>query len=210
MFLVCPGCGQWSNQRPVIESSVVCQCGWKQAIARLPLLLVTGASGTGKSTLALRLAGHFTDAVVLDSDILWMPEMDTPEDNWRRFGSLWLRLVANIGQSGRPVMLFGSVDPNQYETLPERPYIARIHTLVLVCEDEELVRRLRCRPSWRDSARAAFIESMLQFNEYLRRLAIEWPDSVSLLDTTCEASEVSANRLTAWAGELLGAGSDSS
>jgi hypothetical protein len=73
----------------------------------------TGASGAGKTTLALQLIGPFTEAIVLDHDVLWMPEMDTPDDGWRRFGSLWLRLAADIAQSGRPVLLFGSADPDQ-------------------------------------------------------------------------------------------------
>jgi energy-coupling factor transporter ATP-binding protein EcfA2 len=203
MFLVCPGCGEWSNQRPVVDSTIVCECGWKQPIALHPLLLVTGASGTGKTTIALQLAGRLPEAVVLDQDILWMPEMDTPEDNWKRFGTLWLRVAANIAQSGRPVMLLGSAVPGQYERLPERRLIGPIHTLALVCEEDELVRRLADRPSWRDSCEASFITAMLQFNQSLRRLALESPDSVTLLDTTCESAVTSVSRVSQWAIEIL-------
>lgn len=72
MFLVCPGCSEWSIERLVADSMVVCDCGYRHPIALRPLLLVTGASRAGKTTIALRLAGTFTDAVVLDQDILWM------------------------------------------------------------------------------------------------------------------------------------------
>lgn len=182
---------------------VVCACGYRHRITLRPLLLVTGASGTGKSTIAVLLAGSFTDMVVLDQDILWGPEMDTPHDNWRRFRSLWLRLAANIAQSGSPLLLFGSCDPDQYEALPERRYVGPIHTLALVCDDDELGRRLTARPGWRGSGEVAFIASMLHFNHALRALAARRPERVARLDTTCVAPTESASHVAAWARNIL-------
>ena len=182
---------------------IVCDCGYRHPIALRPLLLVSGASGTGKTTIALRLAGTFTDAVVLDQNILWMPEMDTPEDNWRRFRSLWLRVAVNIAQNGHPLLLFGSADPDQYERLPERRYVGSIHTLALVCDDDELRRRLTARPAWRGSGTAEFIDSMLQFNRSLRALAGRRPEDIALLDTSRDAPDVSAAHVATWARTLL-------
>lgn len=182
---------------------VLCACGQRHPIVLRPLLLVTGASGTGKTTIVLQLAGAFTEAVVLDQDLLWMPEMDTPEHNWRRFRSLWLRLAVNIGQSGRPLLLFGSTDPGQYECLPERHCISSIHTLTLVCEDEELRYRLTLRPEWRRSSGNEFVDSMLHFNRSLRALAQRQPDRVTLLDTTHDPPNISAAHLATWARKIL-------
>ncbi|MDQ2744426.1 MAG: nucleoside kinase [Chloroflexota bacterium] len=182
---------------------VLCACGHRRPIVLRPLLLVTGASGTGKTTIVLQLAGAFTEAVVLDQDLLWMPEMDTPEDNWRRFRSLWLRLALNIGQSGKPLLLFGSTDPDQYERLPERRYIRSIHTLALVCEDEELCCCLTARPEWRGSGGNEFVDSMLHFNRSLRALAQRQPDRVTLLDTTHDPPNISAASVATWARKIL-------
>ncbi len=203
MFFVCASCGEWSNERPVEGATAACGCGHRHPIALRPLLLVTGASGTGKTTIILHLAGAFGEAVVLDQDILWMPEMDTPEDNWQRFRSLWLRLAVNIGQSGRPLLLFGSTDPEQYERLPERRYISSVHTLALVCEDQELRHRLMSRPEWRGSGGNEFVGSMLRFNRSLRALAHRQPDHVTLLDTTHDPPNVSAARVATWARKIL-------
>lgn len=182
---------------------VVCECGYRQPIVLRPLLLVTGASGTGKSTIALRLASGFPEAVVLDQDTLWMPEMDTPGDNWLRFRRLWLRMAVNIAQSGRPLLLFGSCDPDQYEHLPERRYASAIHTLALVCDDDELRRRLQARPAWRASRSEGFIAAMLEFNRALRSLAERQPERVGLLNTTHETEAESAARVAAWAKVVL-------
>lgn len=203
MFFICPGCGEWSNERPVRGSMVVCDCGYRYPISLRPLLLVTGASGSGKSTMAVRLAGVFTEAVVLDQDILWMAEMDTPEDNWRRFRSLWLRLAADIHQSGRPLLLFGSCDPDQYEPLPERRYVGPIYTLALVCDDHELRRRLTERPAWRGSSGAAFIDRMLRVNRALRTLTARQPERVALLDTTYQTPDESVAHVATWARTIL-------
>ena len=203
MFLDCPGCGEWSTDRPVEDSLVVCRCGYRHPVALRPLLLVTGASGTGKTTIALQLTGTFTEAVVLDQDLLWIPEMDAPQDDWRRFRNLWLRLAVNIGQSGRPLLLFGSADPDQYERLPERRYVSSIHTLALVCDDEELRRRLTVRPEWRKSGSEEFVGSMVRFNRSLRALAERRPEEVTLLDTTQDPPHGSAARVVTWARRLL-------
>ncbi|MEZ4519803.1 MAG: hypothetical protein R3C44_24235 [Chloroflexota bacterium] len=45
---------------------------------------------------------------MLESDILWRPEFNTPENQYRDFFELWLRMAKNISQSGQPVILFGA------------------------------------------------------------------------------------------------------
>jgi hypothetical protein len=132
-----------------------------------------------------------------------MPEMDTPQDDWRGFRSLWLRMAANIHQSGRPVLLFGSCDPAQYETVPERRYVGEIHTLALVCEETELRKRLIVRPTWRGSGEDQFIDSMLVFDRVLRALAMRDPERVTLLDTTHGGPEESVRQVADWARTRL-------
>jgi AAA domain len=111
MLNICFNCGVYRADK-VIEPQgpfAVCpECGYKQAFLRLPLLIVSGASGVGKSTVCHHLLGQLNDVVLLDSDILWRPEFDQPEDHYRDFFETWLRLCKNISQSGWPVVLFGA------------------------------------------------------------------------------------------------------
>jgi len=61
------------------------ECGHRHPFLQLPLLLVSGASGAGKSTICHALLGALPEVVLLDSDILWRPECDTPADRYRAF-----------------------------------------------------------------------------------------------------------------------------
>jgi broad-specificity NMP kinase len=111
-----------------------------------PLLFcLTGSSGTGKTTIGHRLKGRIPGVVVLERDVLWGAEMDTPDDGYRRFNVCWLRLVADVQASGFSALLCGTTMPYHVERLEERRSIGAIHYMALVCSDEELVERLRSR-----------------------------------------------------------------
>ena len=106
------------------------ECGHPHSFLRLPLLLVGGASATGKSAILQQLAGRFTAAVLLEADLLWLQEFEKPSDGHRRFFETWLRLTKNIGQSGRPVALFGAglAVPENIEQCVERRYFSHTTT----------------------------------------------------------------------------------
>lgn len=111
MMNVCFQCGMYHADKRIDSTGpfAICpECGHKHPFKQLPLLIVSGASGTGKSTVCHQLAGHVTQAVVLDPDILWRSEVNSPETNSRDFLETWLRVCKNIAQSGRPVVLFGA------------------------------------------------------------------------------------------------------
>ena len=106
----------------------------------------------------------------------------------------------NIAQSGRPVALFGAGMgvPSNLEGLVERRYFSAIHYLALVCSDEELTRRLRVRPAWRDSGGDAWVESQLAFNRWFRETGAFGKPSIELLDTTGIPLEQTAAQVEAW------------
>ena len=134
----------------------------------------------------------------MESDILWRPEFDTPEDGYRAYRNLWLRIAKNIAQSGRPVVLVGSAVPEQFEVCPERRYFSEIHYLALVCADEILVARLRARPAWRRSGTAEVLSTMTAFNQWLRSHAEATSPPMSLLDTSHLTLEQSVSWTHTW------------
>ena len=131
---------------------LVCEaCGHEQEFVRQPLYCLAGPSGTGKSTVGRALLPRLADRfVVLEQDVLWVPELRDPTDHHRAFRTTWLRLAATIGQSGRPVLLCGTVVPPELEPLPERALFREVHYLALTCRADVLAARLRARPAWRE------------------------------------------------------------
>ncbi len=191
MFNVCSHCGQYSDIKEVLTqdasvSAATCKlCGYSHAFLALPLFVVTGASGAGKTTVALRMAeqsrGRF---IVLDQDILWTDAFNAPEDNYVLFRNMWLRVIKNINQAGLPVILFGSSIPEQWESCAERRYFSILHHCALVCDDQILEARLRKRPDWRNSASPVVLEQMVKFNRWLKENAATSLPSLSLVDTS--------------------------
>jgi hypothetical protein len=209
MFNVCTACGV-SHVEPEFDGSsrLVCpSCGDRRPFHRLPLLLVGGPAGAGKSSVGASLLGELTEAVVLEGDLLWRREFDTPGDGYNDYFRLWLRLAAHISQSGRPVALFGAgfAVPHSVEPLPERRLFSAVHYLGLVCDDGVLTARLRARPSWRNTT-DELIGEHVKFNHWLKGRAAEAEPPVTLIDTTSAAVGETAALVADWIrGRVRGA-----
>jgi hypothetical protein len=196
---VCPACGAWTDDFAAADKAVlVCTaCGHRRRFARLPLFALTGPSGAGKSAVGTVLARRLRRCVVLEQDLLWLPDQLDPADEHRQFRRLWLRLVAALHQNGRPVLLCGTVVPGQFEACPERRLVGEIHYLALVCDDAELAARLRARPAWRGWTDEE-VARMVAFNRWVRRNAATTTPPMELLDTTGLSVQSSATSVRAW------------
>ncbi len=111
MINVCSKCGAYRADK-VVDSSrsvAVCpECAHIHPFRFTPLFLVGGASGAGKSALVEPLIRRQPPVVVLETDILWRPEFNKPDEHYRDYFETWLRLAKNIAQNGRPVLLLGA------------------------------------------------------------------------------------------------------
>ncbi|HEX8134219.1 MAG TPA: hypothetical protein VF880_12440 [Actinomycetes bacterium] len=197
---VCPACGAWSDDFLVADEEAVlaCRaCGHRWPFVRLPLFALTGASGAGKSAVGAMLVGRLRQVVVLEQDLLWLPDQLDSGDEHRQFRRLWLRLVAALHQNGRPVLLCGTVVPGQLEACPERRLVGELHYLALVCDDAELEARLRARPAWRGWSDEK-VARMLAFNRWVERNAAATTPPMELLDTSGRSVQDSAADVRAW------------
>jgi uridine kinase len=167
---------------------------------QLPLFIVSGASGTGKSTVCYDLLGKTEDVVILDSDILWQEEFNKPENNYRNYFEMWLRVSKNISQSGRPVVLFGSGlgVPENIEPCMERRYFSKIFYLELYCSDDILERRLRERPQWRKSSNEKFIESQKEYNNWIKEYGNKGGQNIEIIDTTNKTIKETSMEVLEW------------
>ena len=168
MFVaICPGCGSYHTEKDVsIDGSrgvsTCLECGHVHEFRAMPLYVVLGASGTGKSTLALYLQSTQQELVALDGDLLWRAEFASQGND--AFFSMWMNLALNIAQAGKPVMLFTGGLPENFIGSECAKYFSSVTVVGLCAQEEELVARLRARPAWRGSANEAFIDSMRVYN----------------------------------------------
>jgi hypothetical protein len=202
VFNVCHNCGLYRRDKiidPAGPYAVCPECGHKHPFRQLPLLLVSGASGAGKSSVCNAMVGTIDQAVLLDSDILWRREFDKPEDRYRDYFETWLRMAKNISQSGRPVVLFGAGAgvPENIEPCVERRYFSGTHYLALVCDDEVLEERLRARPAWRGCGEPGYIENHIRFNHWFKE-GQNGSHPIALIDTTHASLEGTVGQVRAW------------
>ena len=201
MFNVCPSCGEYSADKAIVLEGVwaVClKCGFRHKFVRLPLFILTGASGVGKSTVCLELAVKMKDVVVMESDILWRAEFDQPETNYREYRETWLRVCKNISQAGKPVVLCGTAEPTQFEQCTERRYFSKLHYLALICDDHILASRMRRRPTRVTPLKERFIQEQVVFNRWLQNNAQTTEPPMTLLDVSNFTVDETAEKVAQW------------
>jgi len=199
MFNTCHHCGLYRVDKIIDRTgpfAICAECGHKHAFKQLPLLMVSGASGAGKSTVCHQLLGTLDQVVLLDSDILWRSEFSKPENNYRDYFEMWLRMAKNIAQAGRPVVLFGAGTgvPANIEPCIERRYFSTVKYLALICDDETLAKRLQARPAWRGSNEQSYLEDHLSFNRWFKTQG----SSIKLIDNTHEMTDQTTAQVAAW------------
>jgi hypothetical protein len=140
------------------------RCGDEQQVPDLPLFVVTGASGTGKSTVTGPLRSQLPDCEIFETDAL-LHVAALGLDTWR---GTWLRLAHDIALNGRVTVLAGSLLPSQLESLPGRKLIGPIRFCTLDCPDDVIAERLRSRPSWRGASKETVVAEHQRFAAWLR------------------------------------------
>lgn len=206
---VCFNCGEYRADKIIDPSGpyAICPvCEYKHPFLQLPLLVVGGASGTGKSMVCHALLGRMNGVVLLEGDLLWQPEFNKPEDKYIEFFETWLRICKSISQSGRPVVIFnaGMGVPENVEGCVERRYFSDVHYLALICDDEVLAERLRSRPVWQKSSGPANVEEQVGFNRWFREQGAQTETVIELIDTTGVSVEETAEQVALWVCRKIG------
>jgi hypothetical protein len=162
-----------------------------------PLFVVTGASGSGKTTIfpeLLRcLAGR---CVVFDVDWLIDPLRRAAKDgeiDWAAFRDAWLYVAHGVAQNGLPTLLLCPFIPEYLEGLPGRAWVGEIHYLVLDCPDDLRRQRIEARPPWRDRD----IRAQTEFGRWLRK------NLAPVIDTSTQSPAEVAEEVAAWVDERM-------
>lgn len=166
MIGICVKCGNHKWDKTVKDGKVICpECNHSWCYRALPLFILSGCSGVGKTTTAIEIMQKQTDVVVLDADIFCGVQNATTEEDYRRRVDTLESLSRNISQSGKAVLwtMAGNLDmlPTSYNTR----FFSGIHTLVLTVDENALRKRMK---EGRGITDEAWIEGSVGYNEYLR------------------------------------------
>ncbi|MGO4530217.1 AAA family ATPase [Paenibacillus sp. 2TAF8] len=156
-------------------------------MSKLPLFVITGASGTGKTTVASHVRELLPEFDVFDMDIINNVDWQIAKENW-------LRVAYSISLSGRGTVLCGTMVP---ENIASSQYIERfdrIHYVNLHCDDATREMRLQAR-GWDRNA----IEDHRNFANWLLQNADKAFDpAMPTVDTTDLSSEEAAKQIAEW------------
>ena len=162
---------------------------------KLPLFVITGASGVGKSTISEKLFENEMKYIVLESDILWHDRFNSPETDYREYSEFKLRLCKNISQAGLPVVLCGCVVPRQFEICDDRKCFSDIHYIAITSDEETLVLRMKDGRKIQDEN---WINSSVDFNRWLKENADKTEPPMTILDYSNISIEEAAGIVDAW------------
>jgi hypothetical protein len=145
------------------------------------LFIITGASGVGKSSACEVLFQKEADYIVMESDLLWSDQYNTPDDGYLAYRELWMRLCANISQIGMPVVLCGCATPDQFEACQMRESFTEIIYIAVVADPDELTRRMS---EGRMITDENWVRSSCEFNQWLIDHANDTSPHMMLVNST--------------------------
>jgi len=195
----CQRCAQPQALEPDDARSARCPaCASRfDGAARAPLVVVTGASGSGKTAIFAPLATALAEVcLTFDADLL----LDAagalsggrPMD-WSAFHAALLAVAHGGAQSGRATTLLAPLKPGVLESLPARRWIGDISYLLLDCPDDLRRERLVARPPWR----LRDIEEQVSFGRWLRG------NIADSIDTSRGSPEEAAGTAAGWVRDRL-------
>ncbi len=198
MIGICPNCGdyEWNKQVSENKEYIACQqCGHQWKFKAMPLFILTGCSGVGKTTTAQELIQRDTKFIVMDADFLYniMPH-ETSED-YRNWVEQIMSLSKNIMQGGKPLLwtIAGALD--YFENAYNRRFFTEIYFLALVCNTEDLEKRMR---EGRHITDSNWINSSIEYNRWFIEKSSLSDKKIDTYDITGKSVAEVADYVTKW------------
>ncbi|CAG9622754.1 AAA family ATPase [Sutcliffiella rhizosphaerae] len=148
----------------------------KKMEKKLPLFIVTGSSGSGKTYVIPELRKVLPDFDIFDIDNL----RECGITDQTQILNVWLRVARNVAESGRMTIICGTAMPWDVEKALDYSYFNHVYYLNLHCSEEVRETRLRER-DWPEN----MIQDYKNFAQKLLEIADkEFSPSLQTIDTT--------------------------
>ena len=172
-------------------------CGTENKIPWLPLFVVTGGGGCGKTTVGKGLLRKPNPFFVLEADYLLRAResFDSYDEYWDYVTFVSRQLTMNL----RPVVLCGWVNPSQIEQSRSSIYFSAIHYLVVACDAATQATRLNGRyPRERQSPPTPQdVDKCVSATRYISEEASS-RSNATVLDTTHQTRDQTISAAESW------------
>lgn len=198
MIGICPKCGnyEWNKKVSEEKKTITCQqCGQQWKFKSMPLFILTGCSGVGKTTTAQKLLQRDTNFIVMDADILYNILPHETEENYKKWVEQILSFSKNIMQSGKPLLwtMAGALD--YFENTYNRRFFTEIYFLALVCKPEALELRMR---EGRHISDSNWINNSIDYNRWFVEKGTVSNKRIDTFDITGKSVSEVANYVMEW------------
>lgn len=198
--MFCDRCGAYAIRRQQLQDGIgdfVCdECRRRFSRRVLPLYIVTGASGVGKTSIITRLQELLTECGVLDKDQMW-------SRNWDMVCNNFFRIASALAQGGRDTVIVGTIIPEHVIGLSDRDLVGTIYYANLHCDDATRRHRLLTRRTW-DVPDEEFIQKHKEFARWLLdHAATDFGHPMPTFDTAVDTPEVVADNVATWVRQHL-------
>lgn len=163
---------------------------------KLPLLVITGAAGAGKTTAGRAIAADESNVLSLDGDVLAAGAAATLQRNFNGFWGYVVSIAEEIAQNGLAPLISCVCRPEQILS-NDLSAFSRLSILAMTCDAEQRVQRAEARPGqigWR-----TMLEEHNAIDQALRSYEIADPHGFTVLDTTAIDAETATLRARHWA-----------
>jgi dephospho-CoA kinase len=151
------------------------------------LVVLTGASGAGKTTIARAIERENPEFLVFQFDSMGVPSPEImasfgggnqPGGSWQRAVTLqWFERIAPLLHAGRSVLFEGQMRIAFIQEALALHQISQAHVILVECDDQARAARLTYERQQPELAN----ESMMEWSRYLHQEAIE--AGYKILDT---------------------------
>jgi energy-coupling factor transporter ATP-binding protein EcfA2 len=192
MSISCPACDAFALSGDG-ENLLCGACAVRVEANLLPLFLISGASGTGKSTLVQHLRPLLPECLVVGSDL--MADRDR-----HAYLTRWLRVAYATAQCGRPLVLAGVIERSELEAFVDRALVGEIHMIALDCPSSTRSERLHGRPRWAKHSHEKRVARIEEHTGLIDRLRV---DASLVIDTSMTSRLRAAEEASKWINERL-------
>ncbi len=203
MIGICPKCGnhEWNKQVSENKKFIECQqCNHKWKFKSMPLFILTGCSGVGKTTTGQELIKRDNNFIVLDADFLYNIMPHETDEDYKNWVEQIMSLSKNIMQGGKPLLWTMAGALEYFETTYNRRFFTDVHFLALVCSTDALEKRMR---EGRHITDSNWINSSIDYNSWFKEQGIISNKKVDTYDITDKSVAEVADYVAQWVESRL-------